>query len=290
MVVRVGLVVGDRVESVFECFGASRSRKHPQEHSVLARIVPPLGERQAVLLRVGQAHAEASWASYPAVARAVHRAVRARCGNRPLGRSPGLTKARPRRGRSGRGGDRLLHPVELLAVGLRRPAADRVADPGGRHQIAFVGGVDEHPSPVGLVVERRDRRMRPSFSPRHLVRSRQASRTTGTLASAIIESKTFFSAAWGSNIHIALLAVDGRSSGPCCHILPLLLQPGSVVLVVPPDGGRTREPARSPPAPGVGPTEASACQAAQMPFRDKDHGPAGPRRLDRAVTPAEVPP
>ena len=41
-----------------------------------------------------------------------------------------------------------LHAVALLAVGALRLAADVIVDAGGGHQVAFVGGVDEHPAAV----------------------------------------------------------------------------------------------------------------------------------------------
>ncbi len=289
VVVRVGLVVGDRVE-LAECF-APAGREHPQEQFVLARIVAlGLGERQAVLLRVGQAHAEAI-GLHPAVARAV---LTGRFG-RDARQQAARPVARLDEGRDpvGEGvavvADVFLHPVELLAVGLRRFAADRVADPGGRHQIAFVGGVDEHPSPVGLAVERRDRADAAVFF-LHATRPIEAGLADdGHVGLGDHRVEDVFGGVGLEYPHRALLAVDGRGALALVAIFfPLLPAPGSVVLVVPPDAvvELASQPADHLLAPGVGPTEASACQAAQMPFRrDKDHGPAGPRRLDRGRHP-----
>ena len=50
-----------------------------------------------------------------------------------------------------------LHAVEGLAVGLVGLAADVVGDAGRGHQVALVGGVDEHLAAVGLARFHRDR-------------------------------------------------------------------------------------------------------------------------------------
>ncbi len=51
-----------------------------------------------------------------------------------------------------------LHAVPLLAVGRLRLAADVIVDAGGSHQVALVGGVDEHPPAVPFAAEHGDRR------------------------------------------------------------------------------------------------------------------------------------
>ena len=120
------------------------------EQFVLLRIVAVgLGKRDAVLRVIGQAHADSN------------RPARA-C--RPAPYSPGgsvlMRGSTPLVGIAGNdvGADLLLehaevmavvqhaglHAVPLLAVDAVRLAADVIIHARGRHQIAFVGGVDEH--------------------------------------------------------------------------------------------------------------------------------------------------
>ena len=66
-----------------------------------------------------------------------------------------------------------LDAVDRLAVLGVRLAADVVRDAGRGHQVALVGGVDEHPAAVGLAAERPDR-----DDPRPLLRRRRSSRSS----------------------------------------------------------------------------------------------------------------
>ena len=161
MVVAVGLAIGNGIELV-ECLAPS-GLVDAEQQLVLGRIVAiGLRERDAVLGMVGYAVAIAVGlhllVGLAVLAGARSADAREHSARRIAGhdvRTDWLAEDAEMMPMVQHAG---LHAVPFLAVVRLRLAADLVVDASRRHQIAFVGRVDEHPPGVDLAADHGDRR------------------------------------------------------------------------------------------------------------------------------------
>ena len=276
VVVAVGLPVGNGIELVERLAPAGLIDAHQQ--LVLARIVA-LGpcERDAVVGMIRHAIAVAV-GLHPLVALAIlaricradsrqHAARRIAWNDIRADRLLEHAEVVPMVQDSG------LDAVPLLAVGRLRLAADLVLDACGSHQVALVGGVDEHPPAIPFAAEhghRRDTTARSGHALR-AVEPLVAIDADLILLDEILEH--FFRHVRLENPHRPLGAVDRRRSLALVAVLFALLPgPRARLLVVLPDPvvELARQPADDGLVAGVCEPEASARQAAEMPVRTDD--------------------
>ena len=171
--------------------------------------------------------------------------------------------------------DAHLDTIPLFAVDVACLAPDVIRDAGGRHQIAFVAGVDEHSASIRLATEHGDRddpavlfldaagAVEPSVA------------MDGDLLLGDEIFKDLLGRVWLEDPHRPLVSVDGRRALAAIAVFGSLLPfPGVIVLIVPPDAvielpGQTADDLL---AAGVGPAEPAGRQTAQMRVgADQDH-------------------
>ncbi len=293
VVVRVRLAVRDRVELV-EGLAPARF-KDPHQQFVLPGIVARrAGKRDAIVRMIAQAHAVTI-----RLDSSVAPAVLARRRTADARQHPA-----PRVARHDVGTDRPaehaemmpvmqdagLHSVPLFVVDAARFSPDVVRNPRRRHQIAFVGRIDEHPACKRPATERGDRGdARPLLrDPSRAIEPLAAVHGNLMLAHKILEN------ALGhmrfENPHRALSAVDGRSALSFVPIRLLLLpDPGIRFVVVPPHTmiKLAGEPADNRFVARVREAKTAAGKAAQMPLRTHDdNGLAHPPGLHRGHDPS----
>ena len=287
VVVAVGLPVGNGIELVERLAPAGVVYAHQQ--LVLARIVAVgPGERDAVVGMIGHAVTVAV-GLHPLVALAVLAGI-CRTDSRQHAarriawndiRADGLlehTEVVPMVEDSG------LDPVPLLAVGRLRLATDLVLDTGSSHQVALVGGVDEHPPAIPLAAEHGHRRDTTASSGHALRAVEPLVAINADLMRLDEIFEHLFRHVGLENPHRPLGAVDRRRTLPLVAVLFALLPgPRARLLVVLPDPvvELARQAADDGLVAGVGEPEASAREAAQMPvWTDDDHGLSETAGLD----------
>jgi hypothetical protein len=183
-----------------------------------------------------------------------------------------------------------LHAVVLLAVDRVGLAAHVVIDAGGRHEVALVGGVDEHPPGIRAARERRDRlnSWASLADARLTIEPLVADDLDAVLGDELLEDP--FGDVRLEDPHRAGRAVDGgRALAAIAEGRPFLPSPGLGPLVVPPDTvvELAGQAADNVLVAGVSHAEAAARQPAQVPVgRDDDHRPPHPRGLHRRGDPA----
>ena len=276
MVVGVGLAVGNGIELVERL--APAGGVDAEQQLVLRRIVAVgLRERDAVLGMVGDA---------VAIAVGLHLLVAAAVLARRRGADP-RQHAALRIARHDVRADRLLqhaevmamvqhaglHAVPLLAVGRLRLAPDVIVDARGRHQVAFVGGVDEHPPGVALPAEHRDRGDAPAGLCHALgaVEPLVAVDADLMLLDEILEHALRHVRL--EDPHRPLRAIDRRRPLPFVAVLLALLPgPRTRLVVVLPDAviELAREAADDRLVAGVGEAEPAAREPAEMLVRTDD--------------------
>jgi len=173
--------------------------------------------------------------------------------------------------------DAHLDAVPLLAIDLRRLAAHVVGDARGRHEVAFIRGVQEHPGAIGFAAEHSDRCNAAAVFADALRAIEPLVAMDGESCARRRGLRTPVRRHGASKIHI-VRSVPSIAAVPCPRlaIFGLLLPlPDAVLLVVSPDAmvelaGQTPDDFL---AARVGPAEPAGRETAQVLLgTDQNHG------------------
>jgi hypothetical protein len=283
VVVRVGLPVRDAVELLERL--APAGVVDPHEQLVLRRVVALRPrERHQISGMIRHAEPEAVGLHFP-VGRPVFAGMRRRDARQHAARGIARHDVRT---------DRLLHRAEVMAmvkhtrlnavprlsVGRHRLAADVIIHARRRHEVAFVGGVDEHPSRVGAAAHRANRRDSRAVArdPARAVQPLVAHDRDLMLAHELLEHRLGHVRL--EHPHRPVLAVDRRRAlAAIAELLAPLPAPGVGRLIPLPHAvvALAREPANHRLVARVGEAEPARRQAAEIAIgRDDDRPLAEP--------------
>ena len=245
-----------------------------------------LVERDAILGMIGQAHAKAVGLD-PPVSRALFAGtLRIQKRQQPAAGIAGSDIRIDARHELVVLGVLGLHAVQRLAVLGVGLASNRVADVGGRQQIAFVGGVDEHPAAIRRAGFHPDRKDPPGDRARHghagaAVQSLVVADFDLVRANPVVEDLQGRARLKGPH---RIFARGGSGLAAVLVFLAGLPFPGRGIVVVLADRlvKFPRDAADGRLVPDVGLSQPAGGEPAQtLAGFDQHHGLAHPRRLDR---------